>query len=82
LDILSLCSVLDKLIEDYQVVLHTKANAYNPQLVQERFGQLKSKFMLDDDLHTLQSMKSFIQLYSLLLKEDGILIVENYQSMD
>ena len=35
--------------------------------------------MLDDGPHTLESMKQFIKLYSQLLTDDGILIVEDVQ---
>jgi hypothetical protein len=37
--------------------------------------------MIDDGPHTLESMVSFIQLYLPLLKEDGILVVEDVQDM-
>lgn len=35
--------------------------------------------MLDDGPHTLHSMKIFIKLYSQLMTQDGILIVEDVQ---
>ena len=38
--------------------------------------------MLDDGPHTLHSMKIFIQLYSQIMTEDGILIIEDVQSID
>jgi hypothetical protein len=38
--------------------------------------------MLDDGPHTLESMCKFIQLYLQLLEDDGILIIEDVQSMD
>jgi hypothetical protein len=38
--------------------------------------------MLDDGPHTLDSMKIFIQLYSQIMTEDGILIIEDVQSID
>jgi hypothetical protein len=38
--------------------------------------------MLDDGPHTLESMKQFIRLYSQLMTDDGILIVEDVQSWD
>jgi len=33
--------------------------------------------MLDDGPHTLESMKDFIKLYSQIMTEDGILIIED-----
>jgi hypothetical protein len=38
--------------------------------------------MLDDGPHTLESMKSFIKLYSQLMTDDGILIIEDVQEWD
>ena len=38
--------------------------------------------MLDDGPHTLNSMITFIELYSQLLEDDGILIIEDVQSLD
>jgi hypothetical protein len=39
-------------------------------------------FILDDGPHTLESMKQFIKLYSQVMTDDGILIVEDVQSYD
>ena len=36
--------------------------------------------MLDDGPHTLKSMKQFIKLYSPLLANNGILIIEDIQN--
>ena len=38
--------------------------------------------MLDDGPHTLDSMKQFIKLYSQIMTDDGILIIEDVQSWD
>ena len=38
--------------------------------------------MLDDGPHTLDSMKQFIKLYSQIMSEDGILMIEDVQSID
>lgn len=38
--------------------------------------------MLDDGPHTLKSMKTFITLYSQIMTDDGILIIEDVQSWD
>jgi glutaredoxin-related protein len=43
---------------------------------------IKFDFMLDDGPHTLESMKQFIRLYSQLMTDDGILIIEDVQSSD
>jgi hypothetical protein len=43
---------------------------------------IKCEMMLDDGPHTLESMKQFIKLYSQLLSESGVLIIEDVQSWD
>ncbi len=40
---------------------------------------VKFDFILDDGPHTLESMKQFIHLYSKVLTDDGILIIEDVQ---
>jgi len=37
--------------------------------------------LVDDGPHTLESMKAFIQLYLPLLKQDGILVIEDIQDI-
>ena len=38
--------------------------------------------MLDDGPHSLESMIQFIKLYSQIMSDDGILIIEDVQSID
>ena len=38
--------------------------------------------MIDDGPHTLESMLRFIRLYSQLMTNDGILVIEDVQSWD
>lgn len=38
--------------------------------------------MLDDGPHTIESMIEFIKLYSQLMTDDGILIIEDVKSME
>ena len=37
--------------------------------------------MLDDGPHTIESMKQFINLYSQIMTDDGILIIEDVKSL-
>ena len=37
--------------------------------------------MLDDGPHSLESMKQFIKLYSQILSDDGVLIIEDVQNI-
>jgi hypothetical protein len=67
-----------------KIRLYTSTNAYNPDFFNSHFLQINTKFdfMLDDGPHTLESMKQFIQLYSQIMTDDGILIIEDVQSWD
>jgi len=83
-DILPKERVVDHLFIMPRVKLYTSSNAYDPTFVKREFMDKGIKFdmMLDDGPHTLDSMKQFIELYHPLLKEDGILMVEDVFSMD
>jgi hypothetical protein len=54
-------------------------DAYTENFVNETFNSKSIKFdmILDDGPHTLESMKKFVRLYTPLLKEDGILMIED-----
>lgn len=82
LDILSMDRVLDDLKNDPRIVLYTETNAYDDAFFKANFLDKRFDFMLDDGPHTLESMKDFIRLYSQVMTEDGILIIEDVQSMD
>ena len=83
-DILSIDNVLDELVNDTRIVLHTSIDAYNEVFFLDQFFHKNIKFdvLLDDGPHTLQSMKQFIKLYSQIMTEDGILIIEDIQDWD
>jgi len=84
LDILPICNVMDELINDKRVVLYTETDAYDEIFFKSNFlnKNIKFDFMLDDGPHTLESMKQFIKLYSQTMTDDGILIIEDVQSME
>ena len=78
-----------KLWNDYFInatiyILYTSSNAYNEDYFNINFlnKNIKFDFMLDDGPHTLESMKQFIKLYSQIMCDDGILIIEDVQSWD
>ena len=54
-----------------KIILYTSTDAYNENI--------KFDFMLDDGPHTLESMVQFIRLYSKIMADDGILIIEDVQ---
>ncbi len=83
LDILPITRVLDELIEDDKVILHTEIDAYDAEFVRKNFldKNITFDFMLDDGPHTLESQKKFITLYAPLLKKEGILMIEDVQDV-
>jgi hypothetical protein len=84
LDIMNIEDVWDEIKNKENIILHTSTDAYNGDFVSENFLEknIKFDFMLDDGPHTLESMKQFIRLYSQLMTDDGILIIEDVQSYD
>ena len=84
LDILPKERVYDELFNDNRVKLYTSIDAYNVDFFTNNFlnKNIKFDFMLDDGPHTLESMLQFIRLYSQVMKDDGILIIEDVQSID
>jgi cephalosporin hydroxylase len=83
-DIISLGSVHPLLVPHPRIHLHTQNDAYDSRFFTNTFLSKGEKFdiMVDDGPHTIESMVTFIKLYSQLLKDDGILVVEDVQSMD
>jgi cephalosporin hydroxylase len=84
LDISPIDRVWDGIKNNDKIVLHTSTDAYNNIFVVTNLlnKEIKFDFMLDDGPHTLESMKQFIKLYSRLMTDDGILIIEDVQSWD
>jgi hypothetical protein len=84
LDVLPADRVLDELHHHERVVLYTSTNAYDETFFTNTFLNkgIKCDFMLDDGPHTIKSMTTFIKLYSQLMTEDGILIIEDVQSIN
>jgi hypothetical protein len=83
LDIMNIHHVWDELKNKNNIVLHTSTNAYDNHYFNQTFlNKIKFDFMLDDGPHTLESMKQFIRLYSQVMTDDGILIIEDVQEWD
>jgi hypothetical protein len=63
--------------------LHTSTNAYDSEFINREFVSKNVRFdvLLDDGPHTLGSMIQFVEKYSPLLTDDGILIIEDVQDM-
>jgi hypothetical protein len=85
LDILPIDRVIDDLLNNEKIILYTSVDAYNEEFFTTNFlnnNNIKFDFILDDGPHTLESMKQFIKLYSQVMADDGILIIEDVQSID
>lgn len=84
LDIMPSSNVWSAIANDSRIKLFTSTNAYDVNFFNSTFLRSNMKFdmMLDDGPHTLDSMKLFIQLYSTLITDDGILVIEDVQSWD
>jgi len=67
-----------------KIILYTSIDAYDETFCKTRFEDKNIKFdvIIDDGTHKLENMKQFIKLYSPLLTDNGILIVEDVQSWD
>ena len=84
LDIMPIHDVWDVIKGQPNIVLHTSTDAYDPTFFTTHFLDkgIRCDFMLDDGPHSLESMLQFIRLYSQIMTEDGILIIEDVQSWD
>jgi hypothetical protein len=84
LDIININDVYESIKNNEKIILYTSTDAYNSDFFTNHFlnKNIKFDFMLDDGPHTLETMKQFIKLYSQIMTEDGILIIEDIQSWD
>lgn len=84
LDIQHIDDVWDDIKNNNRINLITSVDAYDELFFNNTFlnKNLKFDMMLDDGPHSLESQKQFIQLYSQIMSEDGILMVEDVDSMD
>lgn len=83
-DVIPLHEISNDLKTQERIKLFSSSNGYNTDFVAREFVQKGIFFdmVLDDGPHTLDSMRTFLSQYSNLLKEDGILILEDIQSWD
>jgi cephalosporin hydroxylase len=84
LDIMDIKDVWEVIKNSERIILHTSIDAYNNDFFTTHFldKNIRYDFMLDDGPHTLESMRQFIKLYSQIMTDDGILIIEDVQSLD
>jgi hypothetical protein len=84
LDIMDINNVWSEITNNNKIKLYTSIDAYNENFFTSHFLNKDIKFdlVLDDGPHSLESMKQFIKLYSQVIKDDGILIIEDVQSIE
>ena len=84
LDIMNINNVWECIKNNEKIILHTSTDAYNNDFFINNFlnKNIRCDFMLDDGPHTLESMIQFIKLYSQIMTDDGILIIEDVQTWD
>jgi cephalosporin hydroxylase len=84
LDIMNIDDVCEIIKNKENIQLYTSIDAYDKDFVRNTFvnKNIKFDFLLDDGPHTLESMIKFINLYSPLMSDDGILIIEDIQSYE
>ena len=81
-DIMNINDVWEEIKNKERIILYTSYDAYDIEQFNCTFldKNIKFDFLLDDGPHTLDSMIIFIQLYSQIMTDDGILIIEDVQS--
>ena len=82
-DIMKMSDVWDEIKNNDRIALFTCTDAYDYSFIQKTFikKNIKFDFVLDDGPHTLYSQIKFIQLYSQVLADDGILIIEDVEDI-
>jgi len=83
-DIMNIDEVWQEIKDKENIILYTSTDAYDRDIFNNNFlnKNIKFDFMLDDGPHTLESMIQFINLYSQIMTNEGILIIEDVQSLD
>jgi hypothetical protein len=72
---------LPELLKNQNKIRMISGDAYSPFLFTSLFRGKKYDFIIDDGPHTLESQIKFLTMYSMLLEDDGILIIEDIQNI-
>jgi hypothetical protein len=73
---------LPELLKNQNKIRLISGDAYSPFLFTSLFRGKKFDFIIDDGPHTLESQIKFLTMYSMLLEDDGILIIEDIQDIN
>ena len=82
LDIQHIDTVWNELKLRNRIKLYTSIDAYDEDVVKHHLAGKKFDFILDDGPHSIESMIKYIQLYSPLLTDDGILMIEDVYAIE
>jgi hypothetical protein len=79
LDIYDISVMNEEIINKERIKLYTSVDAYDKEFIQNTFikNSIKFDILIDDGPHTLDSMIFFVKHYLPLLKDDGILVIED-----
>lgn len=83
-DIIPITGVNHLLIPHPRIYLHTNNDAYDTNFFTNTFLSKNTKFdiIVDDGPHSIESMVKFLKLYSQVLKDDGIMVIEDVQNIE
>ena len=82
IDIISQQYMINDIKNNDRIKIFSETNAYDNTFVNKELSSIKFDMILDDGPHSLQSQLEFIKLYSPLLAENGILIIEDVQNIE
>ena len=84
LDICPLEKIWDGIKNNERILIYPCTDAYDNTMFSKNFldNNIKLDMVLDDGPHSLDSMKKCILLYSQVLSDKGILVIEDVQSIN
>ena len=82
IDIMNIDRISSHIKNNDNIILYTSTDAYNENTFNEKFLNKKFDIIIEDGNHKLDSLKIFLKLYIKILKDDGILIIEDIQEFD
>jgi len=81
-DVMNSEYIWEEITDKDRIIIHSSFDAYDKILFEKTFidNNIKFDIIIDDGAHTLDSVKKIVQLYTRLMTDDGILIIEDIQS--
>jgi cephalosporin hydroxylase len=64
------------------VKLFLETNGYDINFINRHLSDTRFDFIIDDGPHTLESMVFLVKYYSALLKDNGVLVIEDVQDFN